>query len=52
MIRLFTGYYLHRVRVIVLNTTFKNISVISLQTVLMVGETGVPAEKHRPAASY
>ena len=34
----------------VFNTTFNNISVISLQSVLLVEETGVPGENHRPAA--
>ena len=33
---------------IVLNATFNNISVISWQSVLLVGETGVPGENHRP----
>ena len=33
----------------VFNATFKNISVISLQSVLLVEETGVPGENHRPA---
>ena len=33
------------------NTTFKNISVISWQSVLLVEETGVPRENHRPVAS-
>jgi hypothetical protein len=30
----------------VLNATFNNISVISLQSVLLVDETGVPWENH------
>jgi hypothetical protein len=34
----------------VFNATFNNISVISWQSVLMVGDTGVPGENHRPAA--
>jgi hypothetical protein len=38
-------------RVIVLNTTFNNISVISWQSVLSLEETGVPGENHWPAAS-
>jgi len=37
------------VSVMVLNTTFKNISVISWQSVLLVEKTGVPRENHRPA---
>jgi hypothetical protein len=35
----------------VLNTTFNNISVISWQSVVLVEETGVPGENHRPVAS-
>ena len=41
----------NRVRVIVLNATFNNISVILWQSVLLMEETGVPGENHRPAAS-
>jgi hypothetical protein len=40
------------VRVMVFNATFNNISVISWQSVLLVEETGVPGENHRPVASY
>ena len=36
----------------VFNATFKNISVISLQSVLLVEETGVPGENHRSVASH
>ena len=32
----------------VFNTTFNNISVISWRSVLLVKETGVPGENHRP----
>jgi hypothetical protein len=32
--------------------TFNNISAISWQSVLLVGETGVPAENHRPVTSH
>jgi hypothetical protein len=35
----------------VFNTTFNNISVILWQSVLLVEETGVPGENHRPAVS-
>ena len=35
-----------------LNATFNNISVISLGSVLLVEETGVPGENHRPVASH
>ena len=36
----------------VLNDTFKNISVILWWSVLLVEETGEPRENHRPAASH
>ena len=35
----------------VFNATFNNISAISSWSVLLVGETGVPGEYHRPVAS-
>jgi len=35
----------------VFNTTFNNISVISWRSVLLVEETRVPRENHRPVAS-
>jgi hypothetical protein len=39
--------YWHReVRVMVFNTTFNNISIISRQSVLLVEEIGVPVENH------
>ena len=41
-----------RVRFMVLNATFNNISVISWRSVLLVEETGVPGENHRPATSH
>ena len=41
-----------RVRFMVLNATFNNISVILWRSVLLVEESGVPAENHRPAASH
>jgi hypothetical protein len=34
------------------NVIFNNISVISQRSVLLVEETGLPGENHRPAASY
>jgi hypothetical protein len=40
-----------QVIVMVFNTTFNNISVISWQSVLLVEETGVAGENHRPAAT-
>ena len=36
----------------VINVTFNNIAVTSLRSVLLVEETGVPGENHRPAASH
>ena len=36
----------------VLNVTFNNISAISWLSVLLVEETRVPRENHRPAASH
>ena len=36
----------------VFNATSNNISVISWQSVLLVEETGVPGENHRPVASF
>ena len=36
----------------VFNVTFNNISVISWRSVLLVEETGVPGENHRPVASH
>jgi hypothetical protein len=36
----------------VFNATFNNISVISWRSVLLVGETGGPAENHWPVASH
>ena len=36
----------------VFNTTFNNISAISWQSVLLVEETRVPGENHRPATSH
>ena len=44
-----------RVGVRVFNATYNNISVISFifwQSVLLVEETRVPGENHRPAESY
>ena len=43
---------LNRIRVMMLNATFNNISVISWQSVLQLVETAVPGENHQPAASH
>jgi hypothetical protein len=39
------------VRIVVFNATFNNIFAISWRSVLLVEETGVPGENHRPVAS-
>jgi hypothetical protein len=36
----------------IFNATFKNISVISWRSVLLVEEIGEPGENHRPAAGH
>ena len=36
----------------VFNATFNNITVISWQSVLLVEDTGVSGENHRPVASH
>ena len=41
-----------RVRAMVFNATFNNISDISWQSVLLVDETRVPGEDHRLATSH
>jgi len=41
-----------KIEVMVLNTTFNNISVISQPSVLLVEETAVPGENHQPAVSH
>jgi hypothetical protein len=45
-------YVFIRVMAMVLNATFNNISVISWLSVLLVEETGVPRENHRPVISH
>jgi hypothetical protein len=42
----------YSVQILVLNTTFNNISVILWRSVLLVKETVVPGENHRPVASH
>jgi hypothetical protein len=41
-----------RIRVMVFNAPFNNISIISWQSVLLVEETGLPRENHRPVSSH
>jgi hypothetical protein len=38
--------------VMVFNATFNNISAISWWSVLLIEETGVPGENHRPTTSH
>ena len=38
--------------IVFINANFNNISVISWMSVLLVKETGIPKENHRPAASH
>ena len=38
--------------ILVFNATFNNISLISLWTVLLMEETGIPGENHRPVESH
>ena len=40
------------VRLMVLNATFNNISFISWRSVVLVGETVIAGENHRPVASH
>ena len=40
------------VMVMVLDATFNNISTMSLRSVLLAEESGIPGENHRPAASH
>ena len=40
------------VMVMVFNATFNTISAISWRSILLVEETGVPGEYHRPVASH
>ena len=42
----------YRVRVMMFNATFNNISAISWRSILLVDEIGVPGENHRPATSH
>jgi len=44
--------YIVGVRVMVLNTTFNNISEILWRSLLLVEETRVPGENHRTVASH
>jgi len=37
---------------IAFDTLFNNISIVSWRSVLLMEETGVPGENHRPSASH
>jgi hypothetical protein len=41
-----------KVKVMVFSATFNNNSAISWLSILLVEETGLPGENHRPAASH
>ena len=43
---------LARIKVMLINATFNNISVISWRSFLLVGGNGVPGENHRPVANH
>jgi hypothetical protein len=45
-------YVVIKREVMILHATFNDISVISLQSILLVEETAVPGENHRSAASH
>ena len=47
-----TFIWLVRVRVLVCNATFNNMSFISWESFSLMAETGVPGDNHRPAASH
>jgi len=47
-----TSMRVSRVRIILFNATFNNISVISWLSVLLVEEIRVSGEKQRPAAGH
>ena len=44
--------FFYRIRVMLFNATFNYFSVISWQSVLLVEETGVHRETHRPVANH
>ena len=50
--KLFWSYKATCMGVMVINTDLNNIWAISWQPILLVEETGVPGENHRPVASY
>ena len=52
LVKIKVSAYDTRVRVMVFNATFNSILVISWRSILLVEETGVPRDKHRPDASH
>ena len=52
VIQSFIWTFLIRVRALAFNDTFNNISVTLWRSVLLMEETGVPGENHRPVASH
>jgi hypothetical protein len=48
----FMSYIISMVWFMVFNATFNNVSATSQGSVLLVEETGVPRENHRPVASH
>jgi hypothetical protein len=44
-------HFLNKIRILVFNAIFNNISAISWRPVIVVEEAGVPRENHRPWAS-
>jgi hypothetical protein len=48
----FKRYGEFRVRIMVFSTTFNNILAILWLSILLMEESGVPSENHRPAASH
>jgi hypothetical protein len=49
---MFMNTVIKKMGCMMLNATFNNISVISLWSVLLVEETGVPGENHIPVAKH
>jgi hypothetical protein len=47
-----TSHSIWLVSLMVFNATFNNISVILWRTILLLEETRVPGENHRPVASH
>ena len=50
--KVYSSFNRVRVRAMVFNATFNNISAISWRSVSLVEETRVPGENHQPVASH